>query len=152
VGTTLSGETVTIGAGRDVVAQAAQVAATGDVVVAATRDLTIGTATSTHSEEHDKTVKRSGVFGGGGFNLTIGKSKLEKGLEIEQSAPQGSLIGSTDGRVNLSAGNTLHITGSDVLSKTGTQLVGGQVVIDAAQAPPTYTRAPSRRVPVSTSA
>ena len=38
VGTTLSGETVTIGAGRDVVAQAAQVAATGDVVVAATRD------------------------------------------------------------------------------------------------------------------
>ncbi len=133
VGTTLSGETVTIGAGRDVVAQAAQVAATGDVVVAATRDLTIGTATSTHSEEHDKTVKRSGVFGGGGFNLTIGKSKLEKGLEIEQSAPQGSLIGSTDGRVNLSAGNTLHITGSDVLSKTGTQLVGGQVVIDAAQ-------------------
>ncbi|HGM5039196.1 TPA: hemagglutinin repeat-containing protein [Stenotrophomonas maltophilia] len=133
VGTTLSGETVTIGAGRDVVAQAAQVAATGDVVVAATRDLTIGTAISTHSEEHDKTVKRSGVFGGGGFNLTIGKSKLEKGLEIEQSAPQGSLIGSTDGRVNLSAGNTLHITGSDVLSKTGTQLVGGQVVIDAAQ-------------------
>ncbi|MBH1848258.1 hemagglutinin repeat-containing protein [Stenotrophomonas maltophilia] len=133
VGTTLSGETVTIGAGRDVVAQAAQVAATGDVVVAATRDLTIGTATSTHSEEHDKTVKRSGVFGGGGFNLTIGQSKLEKGLEIEQSAPQGSLIGSTDGRVNLSAGNTLHITGSDVLSKTGTQLVGGQVVIDAAQ-------------------
>ncbi|WP_238380146.1 hemagglutinin repeat-containing protein [Stenotrophomonas maltophilia] len=133
VGTTLSGETVTIGAGRDVVAQAAQVAATGDVVVAATRDLTIGTATSTHSEEHDKTVKRSGVFGGGGFNLTIGQSKLEKGLEIEQSAPQGSLIGSTDGRVSLSAGNTLHITGSDVLSKTGTQLVGGQVVIDAAQ-------------------
>ncbi|HHA2860448.1 TPA: hemagglutinin repeat-containing protein, partial [Stenotrophomonas maltophilia] len=133
VGTTLSGETVTIGAGRDVIAQAAQVAATGDVVVAATRDLTIGTATSTHSEEHDKTVKRSGVFGGGGFNLTIGQSKLEKGLEFEQSAPQGSLIGSTDGRVSLSAGNTLHITGSDVLSKTGTQLVGGQVVIDAAQ-------------------
>jgi filamentous hemagglutinin len=44
----------------------------------------------------------------------------------------GSLVGSTDGAVTLSAGNDVHITGSDVLSQTGTAIVGKNVTIDAA--------------------
>ncbi|MFK2902197.1 hypothetical protein ISP15_17855, partial [Dyella jejuensis] len=42
------------------------------------------------------------------------------------------IVGSLNGSVTLSAGNHVHITGSDVLSQTGTAIVGNNVTIDAA--------------------
>src|SRR5581483_11736403 len=69
-----SSTTVTVAAGRDVNTQAAQIVATDDVVMAAGNNLTIGTATSTHSEQHNKTTTTHGVFTSG-LNLMIGSSK-----------------------------------------------------------------------------
>lgn len=132
VGTLLSGENVQIAAGRDLTTQAAQVAATHDVVLAAGNNLTIGTAESTYNEQHGQTKTKSGLFSNGGFNVTIGQNKVEKGYELTQTTPEGSLIGSTNGSVTLSAGNDVHITGSDILSNTSTAIVGKNVTIEAA--------------------
>ncbi|WP_240669210.1 hemagglutinin repeat-containing protein [Dyella sp. M7H15-1] len=130
VGTLLSGNTVTVAAGHDVNTQAAQIVATDDIVMAAGNNLNIGTATSTHSEQHDKTVSKSGLMGQG-VGILIGSSKEQTSASLTQNTPTGSLIGSLDGSVTLTAGNTAHITGSDVISQIGTTIVGNDVTIDA---------------------
>jgi filamentous hemagglutinin len=131
VGTLLSGSTVTVAAGRDITTQAAQIVATDDVVMAAGNNLELGTATSTHSEQHDTTTKTSCLFTSG-LNLMIGSSKESQSYSETDTTPQGSVVGSLNGGVTLTAGNLVHITGSDVLSQTGTAIVGKDVTIDAA--------------------
>ncbi|QAU24938.1 hypothetical protein EO087_13840 [Dyella sp. M7H15-1] len=131
IGSLLSGNTVAVAAGHDINTQAAQIVATDDVVMAAGNNLTIGTATSTHSEQHDQTTKTSGMFTSG-LNLMIGSSKESNTYTETDTTPQGSVIGSLNGGVTLTAGNRVHITGSDVLSNTGIAIVGKDVTIDAA--------------------
>ncbi|MBO9828352.1 hemagglutinin repeat-containing protein [Xanthomonas sp. A2111] len=133
VATTLSGDTVQIAAGHDLLSQGAQVAGTGNVVVAAGNDLTLETAQNTHSEEHDKKVKKTGLYSGGGFSVTLGASKQTDTLDTTEVSQSGSLVGSTDGSVTLTAGNAVAITGSDVLSKAGTAIVGKDVTIAAVE-------------------
>ncbi len=130
---TLSGDTVQIAAGNDLLSQGAQVASTGDVVLAAGNNLTLDTVQNTHSEEHEKTVKKSGLYGGGGFSVALGATKKTDGLDVTEVTNTGSLVGSTDGAVTMTAGNKVSITGSDVLSATSTTIVGKEVTIAAAE-------------------
>ncbi|MEQ8096402.1 hemagglutinin repeat-containing protein [Xanthomonas hortorum] len=133
VTTTLSGDTVQIAAGNDLLSQGAQVASTGDVVLAAGNNLTLDTVQNTHSEEHEKTVKKSGLYGGGGFSVALGVTKKADGLDVTEVTNSGSLVGSTEGSVTMTAGNKVAITGSDVLSATSTTIVGKEVTIAAAE-------------------
>ncbi len=133
VTTTLSGDTVQIAAGNDLLSQGAQVASTGDVVLAAGNNITLDTVQNTHSEEHEKTVKKSGLYGGGGFSVALGVTKKTDGLGVTEVTNSGSLVGSTDGSVTMTAGNKVAITGSDVLSATSTTIVGKEVTIAAAE-------------------
>ncbi|WLA12305.1 hemagglutinin repeat-containing protein [Xanthomonas translucens] len=131
--TTLSGDSVQIAAGNNLLSQGAQVAGTGDVVLAAGNNLTLETVQNAHSEEHDKQVKKTGLYSGGGFSVTLGASKKTDTLDATEITNSGSLVGSTDGAVTMTAGNAVSITGSDVLSKTGTAIVGKEVTIAAAE-------------------
>ncbi|MBB3802143.1 filamentous hemagglutinin [Xanthomonas arboricola] len=133
VTTTLSGDTVQIAAGNDLLSQGAQVASTGDVVLAAGNNLMLDTVQNTRSEEHEKTVKKSGLYGGGGFSVALGVTKKTDGLDVTEVTNTGSLVGSTDGAVTMTAGNKVVITGSDVLSATSTTIVGKEVTIAAAE-------------------
>ncbi|MFA1720010.1 two-partner secretion domain-containing protein [Xanthomonas campestris] len=133
VTTTLSGDTVQIAAGNDLLSQGAQVASTGDVVLAAGNNLTLDTVQNTHNEEHEKTVKKSGLYGGGGFSVALGVTKKTDGLDVTEVTNSGSLVGSTEGSVTMTAGNKVAITGSDVLSATSTTIVGKEVTIAAAE-------------------
>ncbi|MCO5412415.1 hemagglutinin repeat-containing protein [Ralstonia mojiangensis] len=131
VGTTLSGDTVTVAAGRDITAKAATVAGTGDVNLAAGRDLTITTADTATSESHFKDVKKSGL-GSAGAGISYGTNQTTDTTNDTVRGSQGSLIGSTDGSVNMQAGRNLHITGSDVVAGQNVTGIGQNVTIDAA--------------------
>ncbi len=133
IGTTLSGETVQVAAGRDITTQATQIAGTGDVLLAAGRNIDIGTGENTHTEEHDKSVKQSGLFSGGGAGFTIGTRKTDTTADIEEITHTGSLIGSIEGRVDMVAGGDVTVTGSEVLSGNGIGIVGQNVTIQAAE-------------------
>uniref|UniRef100_UPI003870131C hemagglutinin repeat-containing protein n=1 Tax=Stenotrophomonas pigmentata TaxID=3055080 RepID=UPI003870131C len=133
VTSTLSGETVTVAAGRDLTSQGAQIAGTGDVLLAAGRDVVLDVAQNSHTEVHDKTVTKSGLFSGGGVGFTIGKQRTDTTADIEEKTRTGSLIGSTDGRVDIAAGRDVTITGSDVLSRDGIGIIGQNVTIQAAE-------------------
>ena len=131
VGSVLSGDHVSVAAGHDLATQAAQIAGTHDVVLAAGHDLTLGTADNTHTEDHSLKVNTYGAQRSGLHGM-FGVAKATQTASETDTTPTGSLIGSTDGAVTLSAGQDVHITGSDVLSQTGTAIVGQNVTIDAA--------------------
>ncbi|MGR0114517.1 hemagglutinin repeat-containing protein [Ralstonia pseudosolanacearum] len=130
VGTTLSGDTVTIAAGRDMTAKAATIAGTGDVNLSAGRDLTVTTADTGTSESHFKDVKASGL-GSAGAGISYGTHQTTDSNNDTVRGSQGSLIGSTDGSVNMRAGRNLHITGSDVVAAQNVTGIGQNVTIDA---------------------
>ncbi|WP_052688510.1 hemagglutinin repeat-containing protein [Xanthomonas albilineans] len=119
VTSSLSGDTVQIAAGNDLLSQGAQIVGTGDVVLAAGNNLTLGTAQNTHSEEHDSQRKKSGLFGNGGLSVTYGKQSLKTDTTSSTLTHTGSTVGSLDGNVTMVAGNTLAITGSDVMALQG---------------------------------
>src|SRR5690606_27863168 len=117
IGTVISGETVQIAAGRDITTQAAQIVGSGDVLLAAGRDIDIGVGENTHTETHARTVKKSGVFGSGGVGFTLGKQQVDTTADLEEVTHSGSLIGSLDGRVDIVAGGDVTVTGSEVISQ-----------------------------------
>jgi len=130
VGSLLSGDTVTVAAGHDLTTQAAQIAGTGDVVLAAGHNLTLGAADNVHSEDHGVQVTTTGAQRSGLHGM-FGVSKAGQAGTETDTTPSGSLVGSTDGSVTLSAGQDVRISASDVLSQTGTAVVGQNVTIEA---------------------
>lgn len=135
IGTVLSGERISIGAGRDITAEGAKIAATGDVVMAAKGNLSIVAAESSHSEQHSSDRKKSGLLGGmnGSFGVTFGSRSSGNSSSLTETIAEGSIVGSALGSVTLTAGETLHIGGSDVLSRNGMTLLGKNVRIDSAE-------------------
>lgn len=135
VGTVLSAERISIGAGRDITAEGAKIASTGDVVIAAKGNLSIVAAESSHSEQHSSDRKKSGLLGGmnGSFGVTFGSRSSGNSSSLTETIAEGSIVGSALGSVTLTAGETLHIGGSDVLSRNGMTLLGKNVRIDSAE-------------------
>ena len=131
VGSVLSGDHVSVAAGHDLTTQATQIAGTHDVVLAAGHDLSIGIADNAHTEDHSLAVNTYGAQRSGLHGM-FGVAKSAQTASETDTTPTGSLIGSTDGAVTLSAGQDVHLTGSDVLSQAGTAIVGQNVAIDAA--------------------
>jgi len=132
VGTLLSGDSVTVAAGHDLTATAAQVVGTHDVVLAAGNNLTLTAGQDTYAEADSTGKSHTGLMNGGGLSVMIGKQSSQNTTTINETSYTGSVVGSVDGSVTLSAGNNVLIHGSEVLSNTGTAIVGKNVTIDAA--------------------
>nr|WP_242628780.1 hemagglutinin repeat-containing protein [Xanthomonas oryzae] len=115
----LSGEKISVAAGNDLLSQGTQIVGTGNVVLAAGNNLSMETAQSTHSESHDKQTVKSGLMGSGGIGFTIGKQTVKTEADIADVSHTGTTVGSLEGNVTLAAGNTLAITGSDVMALQG---------------------------------
>ena len=139
LGTTLSGETVTVAAGGNLRAHAATIAGTDDVTLAAGNDLMIGAAQTSSSEYHFKDEKRSGFGVMGGFSYGTTQTKDTSNDAVHGA--QGSLIGSTDGSVYMQAGNDLHVTGSDLVAARDIVGAGANVTVDASQTQRHHDRA-----------
>ncbi|WWE19278.1 hemagglutinin repeat-containing protein [Pantoea agglomerans] len=131
-GSLLSGESVTVIAGRDLTVTGSAVAADQDVNLRAGRDVEIGAATETDSHYQLKEKKKSGLMSSGGIGFTIGKQSTrheidEKGTTQSQSV---STIGSSQGSVDITAGNRLHVGGADLVAGKDMNLTGDSVTID----------------------
>jgi filamentous hemagglutinin len=131
LGTTLSGNTVNVSAGHDLTANAATIAGTGDVNLSAGNNITIATAATSSLDAHSKETKKSGFGSSGG--LSFGTSSQKDTVHDTVGGEQGSLIGSTDGSVHMQAGNTLHVTGSDIVAAQDVTGVASNVIIDGSQ-------------------
>ncbi|WP_206860613.1 hemagglutinin repeat-containing protein [Lysobacter changpingensis] len=130
IGTTLSGERVDLSAGSDLTLRGAVVAGDQGVSLVAGDDIVIETVVNTHTESNTTDKKKSGAFGNGGIGFTIGSQKTGNTLDLKETTHTGSLIGSSEGRVDIVAGKDVAIRGSDVLSGAGTLITGANVTIE----------------------
>ncbi|ALN65273.1 peptidase C39 family protein [Lysobacter antibioticus] len=80
-------------------------------------------------------------MGTGGVGIMVGSRSMTQTQSSTATEAVGTVLGSTDGQVTLVAGQNVKIRGSDVISATGTSIVGKEVAIEAAeqQSQQTYT-------------
>lgn len=131
-GTLLSGDNVKVSAGNDLLVKGSAVVGDGDVALSAGHNVSIEAATNTDASWQLKEKKKSGLMGSGGIGFTIGSTKSkqelkEKGTTQSESA---STVGSNSGDVTITAGNQLHVGGSDLIAAKDMALTGDSVVID----------------------
>lgn len=116
---TLSGDTVTLQSGRDILIKGSSVVASGDATLLAGNNLAIEAANETRSESHFQKTTQSGIFGSGGIGFTIGSRELSSDQQIQATTAAASTIGSIDGDVLMNAGKAYRQVGSDVIAARG---------------------------------
>lgn len=125
LGTVVSGKTLDLEAGRDLQLRAAQAVSDQGTTLVAGGDIAVdGVNQRLDSEQFSKTVK-SGLFGGGGLGVTLGKQSLSQTVKSSQTQYQGSVVGAVDGDVSITAAGAYRQTGSEL------QAPGGNVSIQA---------------------
>ncbi|SEA11119.1 two-partner secretion domain-containing protein [Paraburkholderia sartisoli] len=131
-GSTVSGDTVSAMAGHDLTIAGSTVASTNDMALSAGHDLTITTTQDTSESSHFHEETKSGLGATGGAGISYGTSDTKDTTNDSSVAQNGSLVGSTNGSVRMTAGNNLHITGSDVIAAQDVTGTAANVIIDAA--------------------
>jgi filamentous hemagglutinin len=132
-GSQLSGDTVSMQAGRDLTVTGSSVAATQDVNLTAGNNLSLQAATEQRNETHMLQEKKSGLSGTGGIGFSYGTNDIKTNDDGKSQSSVGSTVGSTQGNVTLNAGNSLTVQGSDVLAGKDINLTGKEVNILAAE-------------------
>ncbi|WP_028319365.1 hemagglutinin repeat-containing protein, partial [Desulfobulbus elongatus] len=119
LGTTLSGETATVMAGRDLTVFGSNVVSTSGTGLFAGEDIVIQAATDTSTEEHFRSVKKSGLLSSGGIGFTIGSQEQSLDQQGTRTSAVASTIGSMAGGVTIAAGGEYRQIGSHVLAPQG---------------------------------
>lgn len=83
-------------------------------------------SSSSYEEHH------SGLMAGGGLSVSIGGSKLATTDQTSNVTNNASTVGSLNGNLSIQAGNTLHVTGSDLVAGQNLTGTAANVIVDAA--------------------
>lgn len=133
VGSNISGGSVDVTSGADTNITASTVVADDDVNIKTGGELNIGTQEQTSESEYIKKVKKSGIFAGGGFGITIGSEKQRDEYANKNVENVGSTVGSIEGSVNLEAKDDANITGSEVIAGKDINITGKNVNIESSE-------------------
>ncbi|SMF97947.1 Large exoproteins involved in heme utilization or adhesion [Burkholderia singularis] len=131
-GSTISADGVNIVSGKDINVTGSNIVGTNDVALTAARNVTITTSQDTlqSSSYYDK--KESGLMSGGGLSVTVGSRSQSDKQQTSTVTNTGSTIGSLKGNLTVTAGNDLHVTGSDLIAGQNVTGIAKNVTIDAA--------------------
>ncbi|WP_322011754.1 hemagglutinin repeat-containing protein [Paraburkholderia sp. J12] len=130
-GSTVSADTVSISGGNDINVAGSTIVGTNDVSLSAGHDVNITTTQNTMQSSGTYQEKDSGL-GTSGLSVTIGSSKLATTSNESSVTNNASTVGSLDGNLSIQAGNTLHVTGSDLVAAQNVTGTAANVVIDSA--------------------
>jgi filamentous hemagglutinin len=133
-GSTVSADGVSISGGKDINVTGSTIVGTNDVSLSAVHDVNITTTqdTSQSSSSYEEKKSGFGAMSGGGFSLNYGSSDTKQTTHDSSVTNNGSLVGSTNGNLSIQAGNTLHVTGSDLVAAGNVTGTATNVTIDAA--------------------
>ena len=132
VSSTVSGDAVRVQAGNDLTVRGSNVVGTNDVTLAAARDVSITTSQNTSQSSSSTERKESGFLSGGGMSVSIGSRSQSADQQSSQVTHNGSMVGSLDGNLTISAGNDAHVTGSVIHAGKDLAMAGKTVTIDSA--------------------
>ena len=130
VGSNVSAGEIAISSKKDTNITGSNVVADNDVNVKTGGNLNIGSAEQTSESEYIKSVKKSGVFAGGGLGFTIGKEKQKDQYANQNVEQVGSTVGSVKGNVNLDADKAANVKGSTVVAGKDINITGENVSIE----------------------
>ncbi|QBQ36694.1 hemagglutinin repeat-containing protein [Pseudoduganella plicata] len=133
IGSSISGANVDILADKDINVIGSAVAGDGDVALYAGEAVNIVAGTSTLTEQHHKEVKESGFLSGGGFGFSYGTRTTTTDQTRDattQSGQSRSVVGSLAGNLNITAGEAIKVSGSDLAAGVDMTLDGRSVTID----------------------
>ncbi|WP_313695999.1 hemagglutinin repeat-containing protein, partial [Achromobacter mucicolens] len=122
------GDTVALMAGRDLSVQGSNVVGDNDVLLAANRDITIAAATESYKHYQYEKVTKSGLGGGGGFNIGYSKQARTDWMKGESGGFSASTVGSVGGNVTIDAGRDVGVFASSVLAQDGDISIAGRNV------------------------
>ena len=133
-GSMISADGVSISSGKDINVAGSTIVGTNDVSLSAVHDVNITTTqdTSQSSSSYEEQKSGFGAMSGGGFSLNYGNSDTKETTNDGSVTNNGSLIGSLNGNLSIQAGNTLHVTGSDLVAAQNVTGTAANVIIDAA--------------------
>ncbi|WP_185658255.1 hemagglutinin repeat-containing protein, partial [Burkholderia sp. Bp8992] len=132
-GSLVSADGVNIVGGKDVNVQGSTIVGTNDVTLTAARNVTVTTSQDTLQSSSYYKKKESGLMSGGGLSVSVGSSSLKTTSQTTEVSNNSSAIGSLKGNLSITAGNDLHVTGSDLIAAKNLSGTGANVTIDAAQ-------------------
>lgn len=132
LGSTFSGNTVTMVAERDLRVAGSTVAGTGDVTLVAGRKGEI-TAAETESSSYGFRQEKKTGFGAAGGGISFGKRDQKDTVNDRATGQAASLIGSTEGSVIMRAGSKLTVKGTHLIAAQDIEGVSADVSIEAAQ-------------------
>lgn len=130
VGSNVSAGELAMSSKKDTNITGSNVVADNDVNVKTGGNLNIGSAEQTSESEYRKSVKKSGVFAGGGLGFTIGKEKQKDQYANQNTEQVGSTVGSVKGNVNLDADKAANVKGSTVVAGKDINITGENVSIE----------------------
>ena len=130
VGSNVSAGELAISSKKDTNITGSNVVADNDVSVKTGGNLNIRSAEQTSESEYIKSVKKSGVFAGGGLGFTIGKEKQKDQYANQNVEQVGSTVGSVKGSVKLDADKAANVKGSTVVAGKDISINGENVSIE----------------------
>lgn len=126
---TIGGDTINVKANRNVSVSGSNILGTKDVSVSAGNDVRTDSGEETQRDDVYQYSKKSGLMGAG-IGFTIGSKKVTDttdGRYINQAA---SNIASSDGEINVKAGNAIHSTTTNYFSNQPADLSAQNVTVD----------------------
>ena len=125
IGSTLSGDTVNITAGKNLGVTGSNIVGTNDVNLSALGDLTINSAQSTSSQNSSVSSTTSGFMGASsGIGFSFGTAKQSNASTDNAVTQVGSNIGSLNGSLSLTAGGAATVTASTLAAAQNLNLTG----------------------------
>ena len=126
---TVSGHTVIVGANNDVTLTSSNVVSTAGTSVLAGHNVVTDAASEHTLSTASKDVKKSGIMGAG-MGIMIGKKQSKDNYYIDETTHKATTLGSTDGKVTVQAGDTVHLTTTNAVGKDGVTIVGQDILLD----------------------
>ncbi|MBT0725662.1 filamentous hemagglutinin N-terminal domain-containing protein, partial [Rosenbergiella sp. S61] len=133
VSSSVSGDQVTLLAGHDLRSEASNIVGDNAVKLLAGHDVVITTAEESDLSTSMTKKKKSGLSGTGGIGFTVGTSSQKTDQDDRSNVQKGSVVGSSQGNVTVTAGNQVTLHGSDLLAGQDMAISGKRIDISAAE-------------------
>ncbi|MEY3264592.1 MAG: hypothetical protein RL717_2069, partial [Pseudomonadota bacterium] len=112
----ISGATVRLQSGRDMQIVGSETVSTNGTTLSAGQDLLITAVTDTQKRSSDRQQIDSGLMSGEGLSITLGQHSTDHSQTQTSTSTHGSLVGATNGSVQIDAGGHYRQNASQVLA------------------------------------
>lgn len=126
---TIGGDMINVKANRNVSVAGSNILGTKDVSVSAGNDVRTDSGEETQRDDVYQYSKKSGLMGAG-IGFTIGSKKVTDTTDGRYKTQVASNIASSDGEINVKAGNAIHSTTTNYFSNQPADLSAQNVIVD----------------------